>query len=232
MTRVSPTFVLAALAAAALALAPAATAQASADGPRAIEAPASPFADYAGLYATDGGTLEVRDTDAGLALVAHGAPVAARLAALAGSHDATDARTEALLEAWVLDDVATVAAAARPTRQAATLEALTAYRAALVRGYGDVVAASVAGTFVQVDGREATLVQVLFERGVEWAAFVWDEDGALVTVTRGLSPVALGEIAPAGLDAFVHGATTVAFDREADGQVRALSVGERFEAVR
>ena len=226
MTRVSPAFLLPALAAALLALAPSVAAQGTAR-PAAV-AP-SPNAEYAGLYATDGGMLEVRDNGSGLGLVAHGAPVAARLAALSASPAATDLRAGALLDRWVLGEVDAVAAAARPSRQAETAETLGAYRDALVRGYGDVVAGSVAGTFRQIDGREATLVQLLFEHGTDWAAFVWDEAGALVTVTRGLSPVVLGAVAPTGPDAFAHDVT---FEREADGRVHGLRVGARFSAVR
>ena len=187
---------------------------------------------YAGLYAADGGMVEVRPSGAGIALVAYGAPVAARLKALTVTDDATDARTEALLDAWIAGDLAAVAAAARPARQPATADALAAYRAALVRGHGEAVAGGVVGTFWQIDGRKATLVQVLFERGTEWAAFVWDEDGALVTMTRGLSPVTLGTVRPSGGDAFGSGSVAVTFDREADGRIVSVRVGEQFVALR
>ena len=218
--------------AALVALAPAAPAQ--------VQLTAAPLSSatsasaYVGLYAADGGMIEVRDGRDGLVLVAHGAPIAARLAPLAASDAATDARAEALLDAWILDDLATVVGAVRPARQPAAAEALAAYRGALVRGHGDVVAGSVIGTFRQIDGRPATLVQVLFERGSEWAAFVWDEDGALVTITRGLSPVVVGSVHATAADTFAADAEAapVAFEREADGRVGALRLGTTFSAVR
>ena len=230
MTRPSP---LALSLAALVALAPAAAAQSSAPLRLASATPPSSLADYAGLYATDGGMIEVRDGADGLVLVAHGAPVAARLAPLAASDAATDARAERLLDAWITGDLDTVVGAVRPARQAAAAEAVAAYRGALVRGHGDVVAGSVIGTFRQIDGREATLVQVLFDRGAEWAAFVWDEDGALVTVTRGLSPVLVTAVRATGADTFAASAETapLAFEREADGRIGALHMGT-FSAVR
>ena len=230
MTRSSALVAL--LAVAPFAIAPAASAQTS-DYLTPASARLSPStAAYAGLYATDGGMVEVRPSGAGIALVAYGAPVAARLRALAATDDATDARTETLLEAWIAGDLDAVASAARPARQPATAQTLAAYRAALVRGHGRAVAGSVVGTFWQIDGRKATLVQVLFERGTEWAAFVWDEDGALVTVTRGLSPVTLGTVRPSGADAFGSGPAAVTFDREADGRIASVRVGEQFTALR
>lgn len=190
------------------------------------------LAAYAGLYATDGGMVEVRDGGSALELVAHGAPVAARLAGLAVSPPAADARTASLLDAWVTGDLATVAAAVRPGRQDAASESFGNYRAALVRGLGEVVAASVVGTFRQTDGRDATLTQILFDRGSEWASFIWDEDGQLVTITRGLSPVTVGTIRAAQPDVFVGSGTEVQFEREADGRIGGLRVNNRFVAVR
>lgn len=214
-----------------LALAPLARAQTAAPSAPAVSlAPSA--APYAGLYAADGGMVEVRPSGTGIALVAHGAPVAARLKALADTDVATDARAMTLLDAWITGDLATVAAAASPARQPALAEALGAYRTALVRGHGEAFAGSVIETFRQTDGRKATLVQLLFERGTEWAAFVWDEDGALVTLTRGLSPVTLGAVRPSGPDAFGHGATAVTFERDASGRIGAVRVGGRFSALR
>lgn len=227
MTRLSLALPLAAL----VALAPAATAQTQFTS-APISTASTSLSTYAGLYATDGGMVEVRDGRDGLVLLAHGAPIAARLAPLATTDAATDARTEALLDAWILGDLDAVAAEARPSRQAEAAEALASYRAALVRGHGEVVAGGVVGTFRQIDGRPATLVQVLFERGSEWASFVWDEDGALVTITRGLSPVVIGTVGSTGADTFERDGTAVAFEREADGRVRGLRVGDRFSALR
>lgn len=217
--------------AALIALAPSAAAQTQFTSAPLSSAPAA--SPYAGLYAADGGMIEVRDGRDGLVLVAHGAPVAARLAAFSASDEATDARTEALLDAWILGDLDAVVGAVRPARQADAAGTLTAYRSALVRGYGEVVAGSVVGTFRQIDGREATLVQILFERGSEWAAFVWDESGQLVTITRGLSPVVVGTVRETAADTFAaHAAPApLAFEREADGRVGALQVGT-FSAVR
>ena len=197
----------------------------------AIAAP-SPATVYAGLYATDGGMLEVRADGTRLSLIAHGAPVAARLVGLAPPDAATDARAEALLHAWVLGDLTGFVDAARPSRRADMADGMAAYRAALVRGRGEAIAGRVLGTFPQPDGRRATLAEMLFDHGAEWAAFVWDEDGALVTVRRGLPPVELGLARPAGPDAFMRGTTRVRFAREADGRVFAVQVGDRFEAVR
>lgn len=189
---------------------------------------------YAGLYAADGGMVEVRDAHRGLVLVAHGAPVAARLAPLANSDDATDARAEALLDAWIVGDLDAIASAVRADRQSQAAEHFGAYRSALVRGLGDVQAGSVIGTFRQIDGREATLVQILFERGSEWAALVWDESGALVTMTRGLSPVVVGTVRETAADTFAADAESapLAFEREADGRVATLRHGATFSAVR
>ncbi len=229
MTRLAP---LALSLAALTALAPLASAQARfTSTPLAARAEASTTV-YAGLYATDGGMVEVRAADGGVVLVAHGAPVADALMPLTTTDAATDARAEALLDAWTLDDLGTVVAAVRPSRQADATTSLAAYRAALVRGRGPAVAGRVVGTFRQIDGRSATLVQMLFERGAEWASFVWDEDGRLVTVARGLSPVVVGMAESAGADAFEAGSLPVVFGREADGRVFALHVGDRFSAVR
>jgi len=217
--------------AALIAVAPAASAQTQfASVPITATPTASP---YAGLYAADGGMLEVRDGRDGLVLVAHGAPVAARLAAFSASDEATDARAETLLDAWILGDLDTVVGAVRPARQADAAGHLAAYRSALVRGYGEVLAGSVVGTFRQIDGRETTLTQILFDRGSEWAAFVWDEQGRLVTITRGLSPVVVGTVRETAADTFAaHAAPApLAFEREADGRVGALQVGT-FSAVR
>jgi len=217
--------------AALIAVAPAASAQTQFTSAPITGAPAA--SPYVGLYAADGGMLEVRDGRDGLVLVAHGAPVAARLAAFSASDEATDARAEALLDAWILGDLDTVVGAVRPARQADAAEHLAAYRSALVRGYGEVLAGSVVGTFRQIDGREATLTQILFDRGSEWAAFVWDEDGQLVTITRGLSPVVVGSVHETAADTFAaHAAPApLAFEREADGRVGAVQVGT-FSAVR
>lgn len=187
---------------------------------------------YAGLYATDGGMIEVRDGGDRLVVVAHGAPVAARLAALSATSPVADARTETLLDDWVAGDLTSIVAAVRPARQSHAAESFERYRAALVRGHGDVVAASVVGTFRQIDGRDATLVQILFEHGSEWASFVWAEDGTLVTITRGLSPVAVGTLWSTEADAFAGTDTDVRFEREADGQIGAIRVNDRFVAVR
>lgn len=191
----------------------------------------APTGVYAGYYTTDGGSVEVRTDGSALALVAYGAPVAARLAAFTPGHDALDARTEALLDAWVQDDLAPLVEAAAPESRERAAESFEAYRATLVRGHGEAVAASVIATFQQIDGRRATLAQVLFDRGVEWVSFVWDGE-ALLTVTRGLSPVVLGPVQPAGRDTFEGADATLTFDREADGRVSGLSVGGRLVAVR
>ncbi|WP_420455247.1 hypothetical protein [Rubrivirga sp.] len=215
------------------ALAPLAAAQVqltSASAETRVESPST--AVYAGLYATDGGMVEVRSARGHLVVVAHGAEVAAALAPLSTPDAATDARAEVLLDAWTLDEMETVVAAVRPARRAQAAASFAAYRAALVRGRGPAVAGSVIGTFDQTDGRSATLVQMLFERGPEWASFVWDEDGALVTIARGLSPVVLGTARPSGDDHFEAADVPLAFEREADGRVRALRVGDRFSAVR
>lgn len=196
--------------------------------------PSAPSLDaYAGHYASDGGGVEVRvDVRADgprLVVLAYGAPVAARLARLAPEHTAVDARAEALVDAWVAGDLAPLAAAA-PGDADATRR-FAAHRAALVAGLGGAVASNVVGTFRQADGRDATLAQVLFERGVDWVALVWD-GGDLAGVMRGLGPVVLGDLAPAGADAFRGAGAVLAFDRGADGRVTGLSVGDRPVAVR
>ncbi len=217
--------------AALLSLAPAAIGQT--DYAVSVSATASaPASTYAGLYATDGGMIEVRAAGADIVLLAHGAPVAARLASLAPVDPVTDARAETLLDAWTRGDFAPFVAAARPTQRGTMERTLAAYHAALVRGHGDAVAGRVIGTFTQVDGRRVTLVQMVFERAAEWAAFVWDESGALVTVHRGLPPVEVGSARATGADAFAASGTPVQFEREPDGRVHAVRVGQRLTAVR
>ena len=198
--------------------------QTVAEAPRATAA--------VGLYATDGGMVEVRDARGGIEILAHGAEIAATLAPLAASDAVLDARTETLLDAWTLDDLGPLVAATRPDRRDQAAASFAAYRAALVRGRGDAVAGRVIGTFDQTDGRAVTLVQMLFARGAEWASFVWDEDGHLVTVTRGLSPVVVGTARPTGADAYVANGQPLVFEREADGRVHALHVGNHLSAVR
>ena len=194
---------------------------------------ASPsLADYAGLYAADGGVIEVRATATGLDVLAHGAPVAARLRGLALSDARVDAHAERLLDAWVAGDLAPVVAAVRPDRQPDAAEALDRYRRALVRGHGPAVASSVAGTFRAPQGVSITLVQILFERGSEWASLVWDEDGHLVTLTRGLSPVVVGTLRPTSRDAFAGADVRARFERNVDGRVETLRMGDRLVAVR
>ncbi|WP_412060480.1 hypothetical protein [Rubrivirga sp. IMCC45206] len=217
--------------AAVLTLAPTAAGQTTYTLPVSTPLPTTSAA-YAGLYAVDGGMLEVRALGADVVLIAHGAPVAARLAALAPTDAATDARTVSLLDAWTLGDLAPLVAAARPSQRVAMGQTLADYHAALVRGRGALVAGSVIGTFTQIDGRRATLVQMVFERGSEFATFVWDEADALVAVRRGLPPVHIGIARAVGGDAFTTPGTPVTFDRESDGGVYAVHVGERFTAVR
>ena len=216
------------------AFAPLATAQVQlASAPVAahtIEAPGHTA--YAGLYATDGGMVEVRDARGGLVIVAHGAEIASALAPLATTDAALDARTEALLDSWTLDDLATIVQAVRPSQREVAAASFAAYRAALVRGRGAVVAGSVIGTFEQTDGRPVTLVQMLFERGAEWASFVWDESGDLVTITRGLSPVIVGTAQATGADTYRAQDQPLAFERETDGRVHTLRVGDHLSAVR
>ena len=186
---------------------------------------------YAGLYATDGGMIEVRSGD-GLEVVAHGAPVAARLVALATPDPATDDRAQSLLDAWVAADLEAVVTAVRADGQASALESFGVYRSALERGHGPAVASSVIGTFDASHGGRVTLVQILFERGSEWASLVWDQDGALVTMTRGLSPVVVGTIQPAERDAFAADGLEVRFERNTDGRIDTLRVDDRFVAIR
>ena len=187
---------------------------------------------YAGHYTTDGGSAEVRAEAGHLTVVAYGAPVAARFALLAPGAADRDARAADLLDAWVVGDLAPLAEAVAPQRRAASVTSFEAYRSALVRGYGEPVAASVVGTFEQIDGRSATLAQVLFEHGTEWLSFVWNDDGEVLTIARGLSPVVLGPVRPAGRDTFEGNGATLTFSREADGRVSGLSVGARLVAVR
>ena len=202
------------------AFAPLATAQVQlASAPVAahtIEAPGRTA--YAGLYATDGGMVEVRDARGGLVIVAHGAEIASALAPLATTDAALDARTEALLDSWTLDDLATIVQAVRPSQREVAAASF--------------VAGSVIGTFEQTDGRPVTLVQMLFERGAEWASFVWDESGDLVTITRGLSPVIVGTAQATGADTYRAQGQPLAFEREADGRVHTLRVGDHLSAVR
>ena len=215
-----------------LAAAPLAPAQTAAPPTPVVASFAPPGAPYAGLYATDGGMVEVRPSGAGIALVAHGAPVAARLRALGETDAATDARAMMLLDAWITGDLAAVAAAARPAHRPAAAEALAAYRTALVRGHGEVFAGSVVETFRQTDGRKATLVQLLFDRGSEWASLVWDENGDLVTMTRGLSPVVVGTAEATSSDTFVGAGVGIRFERGQDGRIETIRVDDRFVAIR
>ena len=201
--------------------------------PTAAPAGATPLDAYAGHYASDGGGVDVRvDVRADgprLVVVAFGAPVAARLAALAPEHAAVDARAQDLLDAWVAGDLAPLAAAAPSDPDAA--RRFGAHHDALVAGLGGAVASTVVGTFRQTDGRHATLAQVLFEHGVDWLTFVWDGD-ALGGVLRGLGPVVLGELTAHGPDAFAGASAVLAFDRGADGRVAGLSLGGRPVAAR
>lgn len=226
---------LSALALAAVLAGASASAQTQALIVPAVDAPAvrttPPLTAYTGHYPSDGGLVEIEAGSDGLVVTAHGAPVAARLAPLATSDDALDARAEALLDAWVGGDLAPLAAAVAPERADAA-SGFEAYRTALVRGHGEPTAASVVGTFRQIDGRRATLAQVLFERGVEWVSFIWTDDNTLTTMTRGLSPVVLGSVRPAGPDAFTANGARLVFSREADGRVSGLSVGRRLVAAR
>ncbi|MEM1056606.1 MAG: hypothetical protein AAGI52_13870 [Bacteroidota bacterium] len=201
----------------------------SQDAPAPAATPS--LAAYAGFYATDGGMIEVRDGGSALVLVAHGAPVAERLVGFAAPSYA-DARTATLLDAWVSGDLAPMIAAVRPERRERATESFERYRAALVRGHGEVIAASVVGTFERVDGPETTLVRILFEHGTEWASFVWNEQNELVTVTRGLSPVVIGMASPTARDTFAGGGTEITFEREADGRIDTVTIGERFVAIR
>lgn len=195
-------------------------------------APAPSLDRYAGTYATDGGAIEVRAEGDHLVLLVHGAPVAGRLATLAPRHPALAAHAAALLDAWVADDLAPLVATVAPDRQAHAAESFEEYRSALVRGHGPAVAASVTGTFHQLDGRLVTLAQLLFERGSEWAALVWNEDGTLATMTRGLGPVVVGTVRPSGPDTFEGAATTVSFHREADGRIAEITVEGQLTAMR
>lgn len=197
----------------------------------AATAPSPSLSAYAGLYATDGGMVEVRDGGTALVLVAHGAPVAARLKGFAPSSHA-DARAATLLDAWVSGDLAPMIAAVRPERRDRAAESFARYRAALTRGHGDAIASSVIGTYERVDGTETTLVQILFEHGTEWASLVWDAQDRLVTITRGLSPVLVGTAAPIGPDVFAGGGVEISFEREADGRIGAVAIGERLVAIR
>lgn len=197
--------------------------------PASVTAPS--LAAYTGFYAVDGGTIEVRDGSSSLLLVAHGAPVAARLKGFARASHA-DARTATLLDAWVSGDLAPMLEAVRLERRERAAESFEQYRAALVRGHGEAIAASVVGTFERVDGPETTLVQLLFEHGMEWASFVWDGEHRLVTITRGLGPVRIGTVAPEGPDTFAGHGVEIAFEREADDRIDTVVIGERLVAVR
>lgn len=191
-----------------------------------------PLTVYTGHYPSDGGLVQVEADGDGLVITAHGAPVAARLAGLATSDDVLDARAADLLDAWVVGDLAPLAASVAPERAAEAGPSFAAYRTALVRGHGEAVAASVVATFRQIDGRRATLAQVLFEHGTEFVSFVWADDGALTTLTRGLSPVVLGGLRPAGPDTFESAGTVLRFERAADGRIAGLAVGSRLVAAR
>lgn len=191
-----------------------------------------PLTVYTGHYPSDGGLVQVDAYGDGLVVTAHGAPVAARLAGLATSDDVLDARASDLLDAWVVGDLDALAASVAPERVAEAGPSFAAYRTALVRGHGEAVAASVVGTFRQIDGRRATLAQVLFERGTEWVSFVWADDGSLTTLTRGLSPVVLGGLRPAGHDTFESAGTSLHFQRADDGRIAGLAVGSRLVAAR
>ena len=204
--------------------------------PASAPAPSAELSAYAGHYSSDGGGIDirvdVRAEGSRLVALAYGAPVAARLARLAPDHSAVDARAETLLDAWVAGDLAPLAAASGDAEADARLGTL---RSALVRGYGEPVAANVVGTFRQTDGRAATLTQVLFERGVDWVSFVWDGDD-LATVMRGLGPVVLSDLRAVGSDTFegvgADPGAALVFGRRSDGRVAGLSVGGRPIAVR
>ncbi|MGB3544577.1 hypothetical protein [Rubrivirga sp.] len=193
---------------------------------------------YAGLYATDGGMIEVRPGTSGITLIAHGAPVAARLTGLSSSDTHTDAHAAALLDAWVTGDLEAVVTSVRSERQFESAESFARYRSALVRGHGDAIAASVVGTFDSIYGGQVTLVQLLFDRGSEWASLVWDENDELVTMTRGLSPVVVGTAEPTSRDTFTGTGTDtgtgteVRFERGQDGRVETIRVDDRFVAIR
>lgn len=198
----------------------------------ATERATAPAASYAGFYTADGGTVHIEAPGAALVVTAYGAPVAARLAGLGASDDALDARAESLLDAWVRNDLAPLIASVAASRSEAAAVDLAGYRSALVRGYGEVVAASVVATFDQIDGRRSTLAQVLFEHGTEWVSFVWAEDGRLTTLSRGIGPVVFRDLRPLGSDTFGGADTVLQFDRAPDGRVAGLSVGGRSVAAR
>ncbi|MEM1117647.1 MAG: hypothetical protein AAF845_17935 [Bacteroidota bacterium] len=187
---------------------------------------------YTGHYTSDGGLVQVDATADGLVLTAHGATVAARLAGLATSDDRLDAHAADLLDAWVAGDLRPLVASVAPERTEAADADFATYRTALVRGHGEAVAGNVIATFRQVDGRRATLAQILFEHGTEFVSFVWADDGALSTLTRGLSPVVLGEVRPIGPDAFEGAGTVLRFERADDGRIASVSVGDRLVAAR
>lgn len=191
-----------------------------------------PLAAYTGHYTSDGGLVQVDAHGDGLAITAHGAPVAARLAGLATSDDVLDARAADLLDAWVMDDLAPLVASVAPHRTEAAAASFARYRTALVHGHGEAVAASVVATFRQIDGRRATLAQILFDHGNEFVSFVWDDDGTLTTLTRGLSPVVIGDVRPVGPDAFESAGTVLRFERAVDGRIDGVSVGDRLVAAR
>ncbi len=218
-----------ALLAAAFAFAATTASQPAAPLPYAALRPSPTLDRYAGRYATDGGAIEVRGEGDHLVLLAHGAPVAGRLAALALPSALTD-RAAALLHAWVTGNLAPLATAtARPDRAAASFEA---HRRALVRGHGPILGADIAGTFRQAEGPLVTLARLRFERGAEWASLVWHENGSLATVRRGLAPVVVGTVRPAGPDAFEGPGLTVTFHREADGRIAEVEVADRLTAMR
>lgn len=196
-----------------------------------IAAPAPSLSAYAGVYTADGGTIEVRDGDSALVVVASGASVAARLGEAVAPSPA-DAWTATLLDAWISDDLHPMVDAARPSRQALAAESFARYRAALIRGHGDALSSTVVGTFDRTDGQRATLAQIHFEDGTEWASLVWDANGHLVTVTRGLGPVVIGTATPVRADLFSARGVEVAFERGTDGRIDTVIIGDGLVAVR
>ena len=162
-----------------------------------------------------------------LAVVAHGAPVAAALADRPASAEA-----RLVLDAWVDGDLAPALAALTPAdREQAAVDFGAAFRA-LTAAWGDARSAEPVGTFRRTDGRRVTLARVAFERGSEWLSLVWSEDGELSTITRGLGAADLGTARPSGRDAFVLGDATLRFDRDAEGRVSGLRVQGGLRATR